>query len=155
MKTIYGKVAASLLCLLVFVQFVGCGYLLYPERRGQKSGELDVNIVALDAVCLLLFILPGVVAFAVDYTNGTIYLPKGSKRGSLEGQEFNKFSFDPKHDPDAAIVRIIREQTGVTVRLDQVNMQVVRLSSLKDMREHFSRVLTSLSKTQVASAKIR
>lgn len=54
---------------------VGCGTILYPERRGQPAGALDWKIVAFDAVGLLLFFVPGVIAFAVDFNNGTIYLP--------------------------------------------------------------------------------
>ena len=63
----------------------GCGTLLHPERRGQPAGKLDWGIVALDAVGLLLFFVPGVIAFAVDFTTGTIYLPPdhyGSKSSS-------------------------------------------------------------------------
>lgn len=54
---------------------VGCGTILHPERRGQPAGPLDWKIVAFDAIGLLLFFLPGVIAFAVDFSNGTIYLP--------------------------------------------------------------------------------
>ncbi|HVW02985.1 MAG TPA: hypothetical protein VHB77_21675 [Planctomycetaceae bacterium] len=54
---------------------VGCGTIMHPERRGQPAGRLDWSIVALDALGLLLFFIPGVIAFAVDFNNGTIYLP--------------------------------------------------------------------------------
>jgi len=64
--------------LLLFVSGVpGCGTILYPERRGQPAGLLDWKIVALDAIGLLFFFVPGVIAFAVDFNNGTIYLPPG------------------------------------------------------------------------------
>lgn len=53
----------------------GCGTILHPERRGQPAGPLDWRIVGLDALGLLLFFVPGVIAFAVDFNNGTIYLP--------------------------------------------------------------------------------
>lgn len=53
----------------------GCGTILYPERRGQPAGPFDWRIVALDAVGLLFFFVPGVVAFAVDFATGAIYLP--------------------------------------------------------------------------------
>lgn len=53
----------------------GCGTVLHPERRGQQAGPLDWKVVALDAVGLLFFFVPGVIAFAVDFNNGTIYLP--------------------------------------------------------------------------------
>lgn len=60
---------------LVQVATVGCGTLLYPARKGQPAGRLDWGVVALDAVGLLFFFVPGVIAFAVDFNNGTIYLP--------------------------------------------------------------------------------
>jgi hypothetical protein len=55
---------------------VGCGTILHPERRHQPpGGGLDWGIVALDTLGLLLFFIPGVIAFAVDFTTGAIYLP--------------------------------------------------------------------------------
>jgi len=53
----------------------GCGTILYPERKGQPAGRLDMKVVALDTLGLLFFFIPGVIAFAVDFNNGTIYLP--------------------------------------------------------------------------------
>lgn len=53
----------------------GCGTILYPERRGQPHGRLDWGVVALDGLGLVLFFLPGVIAFAVDFATGAIYLP--------------------------------------------------------------------------------
>ncbi len=63
----------------------GCGTVMHPERKGQSAGKLDWEIVALDAVGLLLFFVPGVIAFAVDFNNGTIYLPT-EPTGKEEGQ---------------------------------------------------------------------
>lgn len=57
----------------------GCGYLLYPERQGLKSGRIDPVVALLDAAGLLFYIVPGVIAFAVDFTNGTIFLPPGGQ----------------------------------------------------------------------------
>ena len=61
---------------------VGCGTVLHPERRGQPAGPLDWKVVALDAVGLLFFFVPGVIEFAVDFNNGTIYLPSGQQASS-------------------------------------------------------------------------
>ena len=56
--------------------FPGCGTLLHSERRGQPhSNQIDWKIAALDGLGLLLFFVPGVVAFAVDFYTGAIYLP--------------------------------------------------------------------------------
>lgn len=75
-KTVKRGVAAS--CLLVLMMnLTACGYFLYPERKGQAGGRVDPVVVILDGAALLFGILPGIVAFAVDFTNGTIYLPAG------------------------------------------------------------------------------
>jgi hypothetical protein len=54
----------------------GCGTFIHSERCGQPhSGHLDWKIVALDGLGLLLFFVPGVVAFVVDFCTGAIFLP--------------------------------------------------------------------------------
>lgn len=58
----------------------GCGYLLYPERRGQSSrSQLDATVILLDGLLVLLLVVPGVIAFIVDASSGTLYLPAGGK----------------------------------------------------------------------------
>lgn len=66
----------SLLALTLLVQSISCGTILYPERVGQTRGALDYKVVALDTIGLLLFVVPGAIAFAVDFYNGTIFLPE-------------------------------------------------------------------------------
>jgi len=70
-----------LVCAVLFVQLAGCGTLMYPERRGQRSGGIDVGVAVLDGIGLLFFLIPGIIAYAVDFSNGTIYLP-GTSRSS-------------------------------------------------------------------------
>ena len=53
---------------------VGCGYLLYPERRGAQSGTIDSGTMVMDLLWLLPGILPGVVALIVDFSSGAIYV---------------------------------------------------------------------------------
>lgn len=62
--------------LIIFL-ISSCGTILYPERKGRKGGELDPAIVVLDAVGLLFFLIPGIIAFAIDFDTGCIYI--GSK----------------------------------------------------------------------------
>jgi hypothetical protein len=57
---------------------VGCGTILYPERRGQTSGHVDTGVAVMDGLWCLVFIIPGVVAFIVDFGNGAIY--EGGRR---------------------------------------------------------------------------
>jgi len=71
------KIVPLALSALMFTQ-VGCGTLLYPERQGQSPGRIDTSVLILDGIGLLFFVVPGLIAFAVDFSNGTIYLPEGS-----------------------------------------------------------------------------
>ncbi len=59
------------------VNSVGCGVLLYPERQGQSGGKIDPVVAVLNGVGLLFYVIPGLVAFAIDFHQGTIYLPPG------------------------------------------------------------------------------
>jgi len=73
------KHIAGLIILIGIFNLTACGYLLYPGRIDQKSGKMDPTVVILDAAGLLFGILPGVIAFAVDITTGTIYLGPNEK----------------------------------------------------------------------------
>ena len=107
-------IAVSLVAALL-LQISACGTILYPERKGQTDGRLDPSIVILDAVGLLFFLVPGVIAFAVDFSNGTIYLPKGSAAASSE--DLNVVSIEGDITPEK-IERAILDHTGETVELD-------------------------------------
>jgi len=65
-----GAIVAGLMLSLT-----GCGTLFYPERKGQLQGRVDPGVAVADGLGLLLFIVPGVIAYAVDFSNDTIYLP--------------------------------------------------------------------------------
>ncbi|MGO4998635.1 hypothetical protein [Oceanisphaera sp. W20_SRM_FM3] len=82
MSNIKNKSIALLLAGLLTSQLAGCGTVFYPERKGQQSGSIDPVVAIANGVGLLFFILPGVIAFAVDFNNGAIYLP-GGKRAEL------------------------------------------------------------------------
>src|SRR6185295_15638682 len=90
------------LCAALIVQSTGCGTILHPERKGQSAGRIDAGIAVLDGLGLLLFLVPGIIAFAVDFNNGTIYLPGGS-RSSLDLKHMDQITFDPKHTTRAGI----------------------------------------------------
>jgi hypothetical protein len=67
-------VALALIATVLFAS-TSCGTLLYPERRGQPRGVIDSGVVLLDAIGLIFFVVPGLVAFAVDFSTGAIYFP--------------------------------------------------------------------------------
>jgi hypothetical protein len=148
MDTVYKNLTKSLyvlVCAVFIFQSIGCGTLLYPERRGQRGGGIDVGVAILDGVGLLLFIIPGVIAYAVDFSNGTIYLPEGRMhRSSLDLKDIKQVKFNPKHATLAGLERIIKEQTGYEVKFGQSNMKVVKLKSTNDMVVQFAQVLPDM-----------
>lgn len=143
-KTLY-----VLVCAVLIVQLAGCGTLMYPERRGQRAGRIDVGVAVLDGIGLLFFIIPGIIAYAVDFSNGTIYLP-GTSWGSLDLKDIKEVKFDPKHYTNATIEKIIKEETGYTLKLNQGNMKVSKLKSTDDMMMLFAEVLPGLKNNRIA-----
>ena len=136
--------------LLVF-QLAGCGTLLYPERRGQMAGRLDVGVVVLDAIGLLFFIIPGAIAFAVDFGNGCIYLP--ARPVIIQRSvKLEQIKFDPKHTSLAQIEKIIKDRTGYAVKLTQGDVRISRLRSKDDMMMHFAEALKDEQDTRLAYA---
>ena len=71
-RVIGGVVVAALL-----TQMTACGSIFFPDRRGQIDGKIDPMIVVLDAVGLLFYVIPGLIAFGVDFATGAIYYPPG------------------------------------------------------------------------------
>ncbi len=61
------RVSCAVLSAALLSQLSACGTLFYPERRGQIDGRIDPAIVAFDAIGLLFYIIPGLIAFGVDF----------------------------------------------------------------------------------------
>ena len=137
------------ICAIMVIQLTGCGTLMYPERRGQRGGSLDAGVAILDGIGLLFGIIPGVIAFAVDFSNGTIYLP-ASHRASLDIKDMKQVKFDPKHYSLTSIEKIIKDETGKVVRLDSNDIKVTRLSSIDDMMLHFAKAVSETQNTELS-----
>jgi len=116
----------------MMLQVTSCGTLMHPERKGQKSGRIDAGIAVLDGLGLLLFIIPGVIAFAVDFSNGTIYLPPGGV--SLQNMpndlaDMEAIRVDKQALTKANIELLVREHTGTSIDLSSPNVKVTRMDS--------------------------
>jgi hypothetical protein len=113
----------------------GCGLLLYPERRGQPSGRLDWGVVLLDGLGLLLFFIPGLIAFAVDFATGTIYLPPdeyGKKAGAADRRELVKIVVPRKELSKAKIEQVVSGHVGRPVKLSEGRFWTRSLKSIDD-----------------------
>lgn len=111
------KHLVRVLVLPLAVGLSGCGTILHPERKGQVDGRIDPGVALLNSVGLLFFFVPGVIAFAVDFSNGTIYLPGGASADASIKRDVQRISFTGKPD-QAELERLIREQAGIEVSLD-------------------------------------
>ena len=121
-----GAVLAMILAMVLHV--TACGTILYPERKGQKAGRLDPAIVILDGIGLLFFLVPGVIAFAVDFSNGTIYLPSGQSRaiepddmsGNMVAVKVGRENLTENH-----IELLVKKYTGKSIDLSDPRTKVI------------------------------
>ena len=131
--------------VLIF-QLLACGYFMYPERRGQKHvGRIDPAIAVLDALGLLLFIIPGVIAFAVDITNGTLYFPASRQHSSVstETGRIMMMQVNPNELNEGMIREMVERQTGLSLGPDLKNVEVYEL----DKSENIEARLIELEKS--------
>ncbi|KAF0867010.1 polyribonucleotide nucleotidyltransferase [Pseudomonas sp. LD120] len=71
------RVIGGILVTTLLSQLTACGSIFFPDRRGQIDGKIDPVVVALNAVGLLFYVIPGLIAFGVDFATGAIYLEPG------------------------------------------------------------------------------
>ncbi|WP_293623842.1 polyribonucleotide nucleotidyltransferase [Salinisphaera sp.] len=108
-------IAAAMAVTLVGT--TACGVILYPERKGQVDGRIDPAVAVLDGIGLLFFIVPGVIAFAVDFATGAIYLPGSASNTTLDLDEAELVKLKNGELDAATIERMIEEKTGEKVSL--------------------------------------
>lgn len=65
---------------------VGCGYILHPERRGNRGGAISGSTLLMDCLWLLVFVVPGVVFLIVDFTSGAMYVSGGGVVADANGK---------------------------------------------------------------------
>lgn len=128
------------LAITLSAGLVSCGTLMHPERRGQRGGNLDVGVVLLDGVGLFFFIIPGIIAYAVDFSNGTIYLPGWSLRHASRGnQGLMMVKFDPATSTPASLRDLIRAETGYAVDWRDPRLQATKLQTADEAFARFER----------------
>ena len=127
---------------------VGCGTLLYPERRGQRGGRIDWKVVALDGAGLLLFFIPGVIAFAVDIMTGAIYLPpehygQSPPAPTMPTSDFIKLPLPADQVNPTGIAQVVATHTGKQINLEQDDYFTCRIDTL----DQFSGAAQKLART--------
>jgi hypothetical protein len=126
------KVLSVIILVVLVTQIAGCGTLMYPERRGQKvHGDVDTRVAVLDAIGLLFFIIPGLIAFGVDFYTGAIYLRPGEKQvwGQTQiNQEIVVTNVDPNQLDQKMLEKIVSDHIGQAISLDDRQMQILKFN---------------------------
>lgn len=110
------RVIGGVLAAALFTQLSACGTLLYPDRRGQIEGRIDPAVAVLDAIGLLFYVIPGLIAFGIDFATGAIYLPEGEYSVAPERLQ-EAVGADGQIDT-ARLKAIIEADTGRSLPLD-------------------------------------
>ncbi len=102
------KYLSIVMAVVLAVCISACGTIIYPERVGQPKGRIDPGVVIMDGLCLLIVVVPGLVAFIVDFATGAIYLPGGT------------FGQNDSKDVALAQIAVIGPQKKGEPNLDQI-----------------------------------
>lgn len=129
------RFALAVCSSVVGLMTTGCGTILYPERRGQPKGRLDWGVAVLDGLCLLLFFVPGVIAFAVDFATGAIYLPPEPYSGPLGFRAPGSRRLTVRHVPpdelsDERMMAVASAHVGREIRWDEAHCRRLPLRNL-------------------------
>ena len=111
-----------------------CGTILHPERRGQPAGRLDWGVVLLDGLGLIFFLIPGVIAFAVDFATGAIYLPPeySSPGVPLVRGKFKKLQTNKPRPSMAEIEALVSAEVKQPIKLNDGEYISEPLTELDD-----------------------
>lgn len=97
-----------------------CGTLFYPERHGRRSGRVDPAILLLDGALLFFFVIPGLVAFAIDFYTGGIYMSDGRGRAV-------RIDVNPAELDEARLEAILSAHAGRPIALDDPALERLRV----------------------------
>jgi hypothetical protein len=122
--------------ILLSLQLSACGTILYPERRNQDVGRIDVGVALLDGIWLLFGIIPGVIAFAVDFSTGAIYLPASKVQA---GEKYSVVYFDPQEASPQTLERLISRETGQDFSFRDERLELSRLRGTEELPVYFAR----------------
>ena len=109
----------------------GCGTLFFSHRMGKKmSRTIDNRVFYTDCFLCLLGIIPGVVAFILDYNSETIYyaeaelIPDNFDEACFPREKMKKIPGGSM--TDAEIARPLSEALGRKVDLSRARMVTLR-----------------------------
>lgn len=110
------RIVGGVLAVCLVSQLTACGTLFYPDRRGQIEGRIDPTIAAFNAVGLLFYVIPGLLAFAIDFATGAIYFP--DNQYSIAPEKLQEAISADGNVDTLRLKAIIEQETGRHLALD-------------------------------------
>ncbi|MCA9649228.1 MAG: hypothetical protein KC501_04930 [Myxococcales bacterium] len=96
-----------------------CATILYPERKGNAGGSIDVGPLVLDILWFIPGLIPGIIAIAVDFSTGAIYTGGGKRSGQLEVGPRGEITIRPPQlEREAHMELRLVDERGVVVARD-------------------------------------
>ncbi len=135
------RICAVVVMLAMVFQTLSCGTILYPERRSSPSAsgfdpkgrQIDLAVAFLDAIFLIFYIVPGLVAFGVDFATGAIYIPNSrskKKSSALTGDDEKDMTViyvPPEKLNPEMLQTVIFQQTGVMVNFESNTLKTFKM----------------------------
>lgn len=110
------RIIGSVVALSLVTQLTACGTLFFPDRRGQIEGKIDPVVAGLNAVGILFYVIPGLIAFGIDFATGAIYFPEGKYSVAPEKLQ-NTLGADGQVDR-LKLKALLEEELGRSLPLD-------------------------------------
>jgi len=110
------RLIGSIVTLSLVTQLTACGTLFFPDRRGQIEGRIDPLVAGLNAVGVLFYVIPGLIAFGIDFATGAIYLP--NDRYSLAPEKLHEAIGEDGHIDPLKLKAILHRELGQDLPLD-------------------------------------
>ena len=111
------RIVGGVLVAALLTQITACGTLFWPDRRGQIEGKVDPLVVGLDAIGILFYVIPGLIAFGVDFATGAIY-QEGGKTAQVAPEKLQQaIGADGKVDR-SKLQAILQTELGRNLPLD-------------------------------------
>lgn len=129
------------------ISTTGCGTILYPERVGQRRGNLgtvDWTIAGMNTIGLVFFFVPGVIAFAIDYYNGTLFYPEDCV-GELRSEQLKKVTLTENERSMAGVESAVSGLVGHPVKFSETEYQTEEIGSISHFWSTYDKLTNKLS----------
>jgi len=103
---------------LAITMLPSCARIMHPERTGNSNGEIDIGPLVVDCLLFIPGIVPGVIALAVDFGSGAIFINSRSSRAQNVTRE-GTLALRPQRVPQGSVLHVrLVDQEGAVLSED-------------------------------------